>query len=187
MNPGALLNRFWHFNCRARAIDHLFYEGNGGFRHWVTGGRANVSASVSASVPAAFLASVPSGFFASANHSPTNPHARGFGSPSQRNRLSCHDLDRPERRHQQLVEGAFLALARAASGEFSAPRGDLVVTAPKPVSATPQAAAKFRRLPALCSSSAPPMAAGWLPTVVTGYFGGSDMGGLVSHCVSNLR
>ena len=27
----ALLNRFWRFNCRARAIDHLLYERNSGF------------------------------------------------------------------------------------------------------------------------------------------------------------
>jgi hypothetical protein len=39
---GALLNRFWPFNCRARAIDHLFYECNGGFWRWVTRGRGNV-------------------------------------------------------------------------------------------------------------------------------------------------
>jgi len=38
----ALLNRFWRFNCRARAIDHLLYESNSGFWRWVTEGRGNV-------------------------------------------------------------------------------------------------------------------------------------------------
>jgi hypothetical protein len=41
----ALLNRFWRFNCRARAIDHLLYESNGGFWCWVTEGRGNVLSS----------------------------------------------------------------------------------------------------------------------------------------------
>ena len=39
---GALLNRFWRFNCRARAIDHPLYESNGGFWRWVTEWRGNV-------------------------------------------------------------------------------------------------------------------------------------------------
>jgi len=42
MRRAALLNRFWRFNCGARAIDHLLYESNGGFWRWVTGGRGNV-------------------------------------------------------------------------------------------------------------------------------------------------
>jgi len=38
----ALLNHFWRFNYRARAIDHLLYEINSGFWRWVTEGRGNV-------------------------------------------------------------------------------------------------------------------------------------------------
>ena len=41
-------------------------------------------------------------------------HAGGLDRPDQHRwqRLAGHDLERPERRHQQLIEGALLALAR---------------------------------------------------------------------------
>jgi len=32
----------WGLSRRARAIDHLLYESNGGLWGWVTGGRGNV-------------------------------------------------------------------------------------------------------------------------------------------------